>query len=248
MKLILLGTAGYHPSERRHTSCAILPEVGLMLDAGTGMFRAPRYLATDVLDIFLTHVHLDHVIGLTYLFNTLSQTQLKTVRVHGQAEKLRALEEHLFSEHLFPKRPPYEAVPLPDSGEVALSGGGRLTSFPLDHPGGAVGFRLDWPGHSMAYITDTWGEPDAAYAPRIQGVDLLVHECFFRDEQAEWSRMTGHTHATPVAELARHVQAKRLVLIHINPLAEGDDPIGLASARSIFPAMQVGEDGLEVEF
>jgi len=247
MKLILLGTAGYHPSERRHTSCAIIPEVGVMLDAGTAMFRAPRHIATESLDVFLSHVHLDHVAGLTYLFSTLAQTKLKTVRVHGEAPKLRALEEHLFSEHLFPKRPPYETVPLPESGEVALPGDGRLTSFPLEHPGGAVGFRLDWPGHSMAYVTDTWGGLDSAYLERIEGVDLLVHECFFGDEQADWARTTGHTHTTPVAELARRVRAKRLVLIHINPLA-GDDPIGLATAQAIFPATQVGEDGLEVDF
>ena len=248
MKFILLGTAGYHPNEHRHTSCAMIPEVGIMLDAGTAMFRAPRYVTTQSLDIFLTHAHLDHVAGLTYLFNTLAQTKLETVRVHGEEAKLRAVEEHLFSEHLFPKRPPYEAVPLPESGEVALPQGGRLTTLPLEHPGGAVGFRLDWPGHSMAYVTDTWGLPDAPYAQKIQDVDLLVHECFFGDEQAEWARTTGHTYTTHVAEIARRARAKRLVLIHINPLEDGPDPIGLGAAQAIFPATQVGEDGLEVEF
>ncbi len=247
MKFILLGTAGYHPNEHRHTSCAMIPELGIMLDAGTALFRAPKYLATESLDIFLTHTHLDHVAGLTYLFNTLAQSKLTAVRVHAQEAKLQAIEEHLFSEHLFPKRPPYEPVPLPE-GEVPLAGGGRLTSFPLDHPGGALGFRLDWPGHALAYVTDTWGGPDAPYAKHLEGVDLLVHECFFGDDRAEWARTTGHTHTTPVARLARHVGAKRLVLIHINPLAPPDDPVGLATARAIFPDTETGEDGLELEF
>ncbi len=248
MKLILLGTAGYHPNEQRHTSCALIPEAGVMLDAGTAVFRAPRYLATESLDIFLTHTHLDHVAGLTYLFNTLAQTALKTVRVHAEEAKLRAVEEHLFADDLFPKRPPYESVPLPVDGEVPLPGGGRLTTFPLEHPGGALGFRLDWPGHSMAYVTDTWGDLNAEYIRRIAGVNLLLHECFFSDERAERARTTGHTHTTPVAELARHAGAGQLVLIHINPLAPADDPIGLATARAIFPATVLGEDGLEVEF
>ena len=69
MKLILLGTTGYHPNDRRQTPCLLLPECGVMLDAGTAMYRAGEYLATPELDIFLTHAHLDHVIGLTYLFS-----------------------------------------------------------------------------------------------------------------------------------------------------------------------------------
>ena len=39
MKILLLGTAGYHPSETRHTACVMLPEAGIVLDAGTGFFR-----------------------------------------------------------------------------------------------------------------------------------------------------------------------------------------------------------------
>ena len=44
MRLVLLGTTGYHPNERRHTPCLLLPECGVMLDAGTGVFRTAEYL------------------------------------------------------------------------------------------------------------------------------------------------------------------------------------------------------------
>ena len=54
-RLLLLGTTGYHPSERRHTACMMLPEIGVVLDAGTAMFRVRQHLATPTLDIFLTH-------------------------------------------------------------------------------------------------------------------------------------------------------------------------------------------------
>ena len=69
MRLVLLGTAGYHPNPRRQTLCSLLPECGIMLDAGTGVYRAAEYLTTPELDIFITHAHLDHVIGLSYLFS-----------------------------------------------------------------------------------------------------------------------------------------------------------------------------------
>ena len=38
-----------------------------MLDAGTAAFRVKDYIRTNKLDVLLTHAHLDHVIGLTYL-------------------------------------------------------------------------------------------------------------------------------------------------------------------------------------
>ena len=96
MKLILLGTSGYHPSDRRQTPCLAIPACGVVLDAGTGMYRLGRYLKTDEVDIFLTHAHLDHVIGLTYLFSVMWEHPLRRVTVHGLPEKLDAVEKHLF--------------------------------------------------------------------------------------------------------------------------------------------------------
>jgi len=246
MKLVLLGTTGYHPNDRRHTACVMIPECGVMLDAGTAMYRADRYLQGSELDIFITHAHLDHVIGLTYLFNVMRVHPLDRVTVHGTAEKLAAIDEHLFSEHLFPKKPPYESRPL--DVEVALSAEGRLTHFPVEHRGGAIGFRLDWPGHSMAYVTDTTAAAGADYVAKIRGVDLLIHECYFSDAHTDWARQTGHSCTTPVAEVARAAGVGRLILVHLNPLSTADDPIGLATARAIFPQTELGEDLMELEF
>ncbi|HEX5471716.1 MAG TPA: hypothetical protein VFW73_07500 [Lacipirellulaceae bacterium] len=65
MKLVLLGTGGYFPTSRRQTACLMLPEIGVVLDAGSGICRIGKYLRTDYLEIFLTHAHLDHIAGLT---------------------------------------------------------------------------------------------------------------------------------------------------------------------------------------
>ena len=153
MKLVLLGTGGYFPTCQRQTACLMLPEIGVVLDAGTGMYRLGKHLQTDRLDIFLTHAHLDHVAGLTYLVNVVPQNVLTRTTVHGDAAKLAAVREHLFAEAIFPVPPPFKFEPL--RGACPLPGGGTLTHFPLQHPGGSLGFRLDWPDRSMAYVTDT---------------------------------------------------------------------------------------------
>ena len=246
MRLAMLGTGGYYPSETRHTACMMLPAEGIVLDAGTGMFRLPRYLQTDQLDIFLTHAHLDHVVGLTYLVGILHGRALAGVTIHGQADKLAAIQEHLFSEYIFPVQPTWTFRPLDD--ETQLPGAGRLTCFPLDHPGGSVGYRLDWPGHSMAYVTDTTAGADCDYQRHIGGVDLLLHECNFTDAQAALAATTGHSCTTPVATLARQAAVGRLVLVHVDPTVEGPDPVGLDAARAIFPATDLAADGMELDF
>jgi len=246
MRLILLGSSGYHPSDQRHTACLLIPEHGVMLDAGTGMYRAARWLQTPQLDIFLTHAHLDHVVGLTYLFSVVRQHPLDDVRVHAPPEKIEALEQHLLAEPLFPARLPCQFVPL--TGNVALPGGGQLAAFPVVHPGGAVGFRLDWPGHSLAYVTDTTADPFAPYLPQIRGVNLLVHECYLGDAHAELARRTGHSYTTAVAQLAQAAQVGRLVLVHLDPTSTEADPVGLSAARAVFPNTQLGYDLMAIDF
>jgi ribonuclease Z len=247
MKITLLGTAGYHPSEARHTACVMLPELGIVLDAGTSMFRVRDRLVTDELDVFISHAHLDHVVGLTYLLDILYGRTMRRVTVHADARTIGAIEKHLLAGPIFPVKLPCEYRPLTWTEAIPVANSGRATCFPLIHPGGSTGFRFDWPDRSFAYITDTTASPSADYVERIRGVDLLLHECNFRDGQEELAERTGHSSASQVAQVAKAANVGRLVLIHVNPLEPSDDPVGIASMRSIFPQTEIGVDAMELE-
>lgn len=246
MKLILLGTVGYHPNDRRQTACLMIPELGVVFDAGTAAYRIADYLETDTIDIFLTHAHLDHVVGLTFLFDVINGRKTKRVTVHGEAEKLDAISRHLLSEFLFPVQPPFDTKIL--QPRTLLADGAVLTHFPLKHPNGSVGFRVDWPDRSLAYVTDTTAAADADYVEKIHGVDLLIHECMFGDDQPEQAKLTGHSCITPVAQVAAAAKVGRMVLTHLNPLLEKDADLDLTSARRIFPNIEIGADRMELEF
>jgi len=246
MKLVLLGTGGYFPTNRRHTACLMLPEIGIVLDAGSGMCRIAEYVETDALEIFLTHAHLDHVAGLTYLVNIVPFAVLEKTTVHGDAQKLDAVREHLFAEPIFPVPPPFRFSPL--TGPCPVPGGGTLTQFPLKHPGGSLGFRLDWPGHSLAYVTDTTASADADYVENIRGVDLLVHEAYFADDRDNLPEITGHSALLPVAEVAAASEVGRLVLVHIDPQIEDESAFDLSAARRIFKCTELGVDRMELAF
>lgn len=246
MKLVLLGTGGYFPTCRRQTACLMLPEIGVVLDAGTGMCRLGKRLQTEQLDIFLSHAHLDHVAGLTYLINIVPPEVLSRTTVRGDGAKLAAVREHLFAEAIFPVAPAFKFEPL--AGAFMLTDGGTLTHFPLTHPGGSLGFRLDWPDRSLAYVTDTTAARGANYIEQIRGVDLLVHECYFANDDGRLPAITGHSSLASVAELAAEANVGRLLLAHIDPLCERDDDFDLATARRIFANTEVARDEMELEF
>ncbi len=247
MHLHCLGTAGYHPSPQRHTSTFFIPEASILLDAGTGVFRLGPHLQSRELDVLITHAHLDHIVGLTYLIGIKAIHPLDKVRVWGDPAKLSAIQNHLFSEDLFPVLPAWmEFVPLPPSG---FKLGDAIVRYAhLQHPGGSIGFRLDWPGHSVAYVTDTVANPDEPYVEMLDGVDLLVHECNFTDQEIEFAKYTGHSWGSAVGSVASAAHAGRLLLTHFSPYADQSLPIDLEVVREQFPRAMLAEDELVLMF
>lgn len=245
MRIEFLGTGGFHPNERRHTACVLLPEVGIMFDAGTGVFRLPARLQMKELHVFLSHAHLDHICGLTCLLVPLLKGELHTCRIYAAADVLAAVKQHLFSEAVFPVWPKFDLVELEPNQKYPIAGV-TVTHQPLpSHPGGSRAFRVDWTeagrAKSLAYVTDT--TVDGTYTEFIRGVDLLIHECNFADCMVEWSLKTGHSHTSMVAQLAKESSVIRLALTHVDPLSPQDDPLGIDTARRIFPATELAEDG-----
>ena len=112
----------------------------------------------------------------------------------------------------------------------------------------SIGYRLDWPDASLAYVTDTTASPESEYIEQIRNVDVLLHECYFPDGWEDKAELTGHSCITPVAQVAAAADVGLLVLVHINPMSEDDDPLGVEAAREIFPAIEIGEDGTTIEF
>ncbi len=261
MKLILLGTAGFIPTDRAQTACFLLPEVGVLLDAGTGMYRMNRYLQTPEVEIYLSHAHGDHTRGLVFLFASymVQEINRSAAMVDGQAirafqassnDRLHATRIHATQtalDFLTQEYEPYQMDWRLLMVEEALPGGGRITSFDLGSHD-EVGFRLEWPGHSLAYVTDTVARPDAPYIEHIRGVDLLVHECNGPDRLAGLMASIHHSSTSAVAQVAALAQVNRLVLVHHNPIEAWSIDEDLPRARGIFPSTEIGRDGMEIEF
>lgn len=258
MEIHCLGTAGYHPNERCHTSCYFLPADGVVLDAGTGLFRITPLIQTQRLDILLSHSHLDHVAGLTFLLDILHQRPVATVVVWGQQTKLTAVREHLFNEHIFPVplRVQWQAIDGHTSFRVGATAAVQVDWRPQEHPGGSVAFRLRWtpPQESkskiktLVYATDTVGDCSAEARAWMQYADLLMHESYFHDDQQHWAVQTGHCWTSRAAGIARAANVKHLLLTHSNPLDPEDTSAKLTLAAAQFPNTTLARDGDVIRF
>jgi ribonuclease Z len=251
MEIHCLGTTGYHPCEMRHTSCYFLPADGVVLDAGTGLFRLTPLIQTPRLDILISHAHLDHIAGLTFLLDVIFQTKVE-VAVWGEEQKLQAVRDHLLNRLIFPAAIPVQWHPI-DGRSSFQVGASRQISVDWrvqEHPGGSVAYRLQWsnPGKSLVYATDTVGDDSEDCRNWMSGADLLMHECYFRDDQQKWATKTGHCWTSRAATIARDAAVKKLLLTHVNPLATGDDPVELSKAISLFPNTLVARDQESVSF
>lgn len=268
MKLIVLGSNGYRPNDLGQTACYAIPELGLTLDAGTGLYRMFDHLKDDGFDVYLSHDHRDHTRGLTWVWHIFwKEATLKAMAGEGPTEPgavWAALAEaepkvrvHLAPEHVpnvqslletYRDRRLIEYVPLKPTQELA--GGTRISAFPVDHHKDQLcfGFRIDTPGGSLAYVTDSYGEPGAHYTQAIRGVDVLLHDCCVSDDQGAFARKVGHSHITPVARLAAEAQVGRLVLIHLSSFRPEHGEPELDRAYPIFPRTEVAYDGMEIEF
>jgi len=269
VKLVVLGSNGYRANDLGHTACYTIPELGIILDAGTGMYRMVDYLQTAELDVYLSHSHPDHVTGLSNLEFIFWRKMKRDALARGSNERIlmarfdalgesqRKVRVHLAPEHMedvqyqlqrFADNNMIEYMPLQTVAEIAP--GTRLSSFPVEHRTDELcfGFRLDHPDGSLAYVTDTYGEPGAIYQESIQGVDVLLHDCAMSDDDPEYARRLGHSHITPVAQLAAEAQVGRLVLIHLHSARPDTGEPELDRIQSIFPQTEVAFDRMEIEF
>ncbi|MCB9567477.1 MAG: ribonuclease Z [Myxococcales bacterium] len=99
---------------------------------------------------------------------------------------------------------------------------------------------VERPGQSMAFIMDTRLCDNAFELAR--GVDLLVCESTYLDEDADKAHANGHMTAREAAILARDAGARRLVLTHFSQRYQSTKPF-VAEAREIHADAVAARDG-----
>ena len=101
------------------------------------------------------------------------------------------------------------------------------------------------PGRTVIYSGDT--RPCDSVLEASRDADLLIHDCSFADEMADWAEESRHSTAGEVAALAKEAGVRKLLLTHISSRYTDDvEPI-LTDSKKIFENVIVAEDLMEIE-
>lgn len=225
-----------------NTSCIEVRPPGcdvVILDAGTGIRELGMRLVEEGckrMHLLLTHLHVDHLEGLG-MFEPIWRPETE-LHIWGPASPIASLEERIamyFSPPLFPVH--LSEVPATihyhDASESEWTiDGAQFASHAIIHPGPTVGYRVEAGGKSLAYLTDhepALGSDLASDAPEwisgfelARGVDLLIHDCQYSNEEYRTRQGWGHSTTEQVAHFAERAGADRLLLFHHDPMHADD--------------------------
>lgn len=221
----------------------------LILDAGTGI----RRLGNDLIarakgepihaDILMTHGHWDHIQG--FPFFAPAYIPGNQFAFYGLFKADGRLEESLrgmMGKLYFPVHLDSLAAEL--SFQDILEGtrdtnGFQVTNCAVNHPQGAVAYRVEHDGAAVVYVPDTEHTPDDLQPKLVElsrGAEYLIHDCHFTPEEYESHRDWGHSSYQTAVALAREAEVRTLVIYHHAPEHTDDqmDEI-LARVRDEWP-------------
>ena len=177
--------------------------------------------------LFLTHAHYDHVEGLPFFAPFFGEGKKVTVYCGplDGSNSTKETVENLMRRPYFPVGPDVfcadvNYIDLNHGDAFDLPKGLRVSTTELNHPGGAIGYRIDFEGHSFACMTDTehvQGKLDDNVMSMIDGVDAFIYDCSLTDE--EYPDFVGFGHSTyeEGLRLQRETNAGMLIAFHHMP-------------------------------
>ena len=249
-----------------NTSCVEMQVGGerLIFDGGTGLRVLGQSLMTESpvkAHLFFTHSHWDHIQGFPFFIpafirgNTLKIYAVPSTNGVTMEQRLHYQMSHPnFPVPLQIMRADLEFYDL-EMGETLHCGDVGVETLPLNHPGEAVGYRVNWRGLSAAYITDTEHFPDRLddnVLALAWQADVMIIDATYTDEEyndPQYSKVGwGHSTWQQAVKIAQAAQVKQLVLFHHDPAHNDDflDRIG-EQVRKIFPETILAREGLSIE-
>ncbi len=234
----------------------------IILDGGTGLRPlGDALLKADTTldaDLFLTHCHLDHVSGLPFftpLFenghrlriwagNLLPKFTLKQTLRTMMAPPLFPIEVESFKANI-----EYNDFLAGDT--IERGDGITLRTAMLNHPDGATGYRVEFGGRVLAYLTDTElpaGAINDDLLSLARDADLMIFDTTYTEREIVHRRGWGHSTWQDGARLANEAGAKTFCLFHHDPSHDDTFMDTLArEAKAARPNTIVAREGASVD-
>ncbi|MFX1430792.1 MAG: MBL fold metallo-hydrolase [Promethearchaeota archaeon] len=245
MKINFLGTNGWYATELGNTTSTLISTNNyyILFDAGDGIYKIDQFIDQEKpIILLLSHVHLDHIIGL-HVFAKFHFNQ--AIKIYGYKGTTKALNLIINQ----PYSSPFARLPINieifdlDEGKHDL--GFPVTCKLLVHADPCLGYRLKLNNKIITYCTDTGLCPNLFELTK--NADIFITECSYKPGQEEW----GWPHLKPeeAAEVALKSKVKKLILTHFDASFYGtikDRKQAEEKARELFPETIAAFDDLEL--
>jgi ribonuclease BN (tRNA processing enzyme) len=209
---------------------AFLLEHDVLIDAGTGVGDLSLEALARIDHILISHSHLDHVLAIGLLADSVMRLRQAEgrppIQVHALPATIAALRAHIFNGVIWPDftrlpdptRPVLELIPFA-VGDILVLGGKRIEVLSASHTVPAVGFGVDGGAAGWWIYTGDTG-PNSALWQRLQHLRIahLVIETAFSDEERQLARVSKHLCPADLAnELAQLAGCVDVHITHIKP-------------------------------
>ena len=226
MRVKVLGCSGAIVKDCRTTS--FLLDHDVLIDAGTGVGDLSLDDMVRIDDVFLTHSHLDHILSLPLMLDSVGGLRSQPLRVHALAETLSALKTHIFNDVIWPD---FSVIPRPDApymtfheielGRTYIAGGKSIEVLSAVHAVPAVGYAVaSVPKNGVAPIYwvfsgDTERNPDFWKRVNQINVGMLVIETTFSNAEKALASRSMHLCAELLLQELQLIEPKNSYPIYI---------------------------------
>jgi phosphoribosyl 1,2-cyclic phosphodiesterase len=187
--------------------------------------------------IFVSHTHWDHIQGFPFFVPAyIPGNRISIYSLRGTDKSLEKvftgqMDSSYFPVELSDLRADLKFVELVGPQQV---GPAIVNHIYLNHPGLAVGYRIQVGKKSVLYVTDhepyslLKGESDHSLKKDreiddfAKGADLYIREAQYTDEEYPSKRSWGHATWSNVLEAAHSSRVKKLALFHHDPMHDDE--------------------------
>ena len=225
MKARILGCSGGIGGRHLRTT-SILVNHDVLVDAGTGVADLSLAELAMIDHVFITHTHLDHIVSLPLMVDSVGDMRDKPVTVYGTEAVIEILRNHIFNWAIWPDFSEIPSVEAPRMrfqtikvGQKIKAGGMTVTALPAEHTVPAVGYLLDSGRGSLAFTGDT--TLNDRFWPVVNKVGNLRHliiECAFSNREEQLARISKHLCPSMLAaELQKLERTAEIHITHLKP-------------------------------